>query len=156
MEQTGPLGHHDIQAKLSCHHARHPADLDGMLENILAIAGAIAQTAEQFDDFRMDSDHARFKDSSFTFCLDGGIHFFTGFVDHLFNPGWMNTAVDDQFFQSDPGNFAPDRVKAGQNHSFRRVVDDQVNTCHGFDGPDIASFSTDDAAFHFVTGQSNN
>jgi hypothetical protein len=46
-------------------------------------------------------------------------HFFTGFVDHLFNPGWMDTAVDDQFFQSDPGNFAPDRVEAGQNDSFR-------------------------------------
>jgi len=50
MEQSTPFGHHDIQAEFSGHHASHPTDLNRVLQDILTVTGAVAQTAEQFDD----------------------------------------------------------------------------------------------------------
>jgi len=57
------------------------------------------------------------------------------------------------FSQGYPGYLTPDRVKAAQYDSFRGIVDDQVDTGHGFNGADVATFTADNAPLHFVTGQ---
>ena len=50
MQQTGALGGHDVQAKLGCHNAAEVGDLEGVLKNVLAKRGAVAQGTEGLDD----------------------------------------------------------------------------------------------------------
>src|SRR5207247_518263 len=44
------------------------------------------------------------------------------------------------------------RVETAEDHGFRRVIDDQVDPGRVFQGPDIPTFPTDDAALHLVAG----
>ena len=45
------------------------------------------------------------------------------------------------------------RVESGNDHRFRRIVDDQVDAGQGFQGPDVPAFPADDPALHFIIGQ---
>lgn len=65
----------------------------------------------------------------------------------------MDPAVVDQLLQGDPGHFPAHRVEAGNDHRFRRIVDDQVDTGQGLQGPDVPAFPADDPALHFIVGQ---
>ena len=86
-------------------------NFNGMIEHVLSIAGAVFLTAQQLDDLRMQAVDSRFKGCPFTFGLDGRVYFFFGFFDHFLNAGRMDPSVNDEFFQGDPGDFAPDGIK---------------------------------------------
>ena len=53
----------------------------------------------------------------------------------------MNAAVRYQLGQCHPGGLSPNRIEAGQQHCFRRVIDHHVDTGHLFEGPDVAVLS---------------
>jgi hypothetical protein len=65
----------------------------------------------------------------------------------------VDTAVGDQLLEGEAADLAPDRVEAGQQDRFGRVVDDQVDAGDGLEGTDVAAFAADDAALHVVRGQ---
>ena len=67
----------------------------------------------------------------------------------------MDTAIGNQFFQSNAGDFTAYGIKARQDDRFRRIVDDEIDAGQRFNSPDIASFTADDAAFHFIVQQGN-
>ena len=52
-------------------------------------------------------------------------------LDHLFHPGRVDTAVDDQLLDDAPGDLAAVRVETGKDDRARRVVDDQLDTRRG-------------------------
>ena len=83
------------------------------------------------------------------------LHFqFTAALIHRFlNAGRMDTAIGDQALQGHAGHFAAGLVKAGQSDGFRRIIDDQVAAGGRFQRTDVAAFTADDAALHFVAGQ---
>ena len=45
MQQAAALREHDVAAELGRHRAREMRDLDGVVEHVLAVRRAIAQTA---------------------------------------------------------------------------------------------------------------
>ena len=153
MDQPGPFGQVFIDAQFSCHDAGQLRDFDGMAQDILAITGTIAQAAEDLDEFRMQTVDARFIRRLFASFADFLIDFFAGLFDHFFDACRMDTAIGNQFFQGNAGDFAADRVKARQDDRFRRIVDDEVDAGQRFNSPDIAPFASDDAAFHFIVRQ---
>ena len=74
---------------------------------------------------------------------------------HLFDAGGMDSTVPDQLGESQPGRLPADRVEAGQQHRFRRVVDHHVDPGDLLEGPDVAALAADDPALHVVTRQMN-
>jgi len=65
----------------------------------------------------------------------------------------VDAAVQHKPLQGEPGDLATDRIEAGKQHRLRRVVDDEVDSGDGLEGPDIAALPADDAALHLVPGQ---
>ena len=47
-----------------------------------------------------------------TIFTDPFVHFFTGFLHHLFNASWMNTAISDELFERSTGNFTTNRIES--------------------------------------------
>ena len=62
----------------------------------------------------------------------------------------MNTSVLNQLVQSQAGDFTANRIKAGQDDGFRRVIYNDFNTGSRFQSTDITSFATDDTTFDLI------
>ena len=46
-----------------------------------------------------------------------------------------------------------DRIKPGQHHCLRGIVDNQFHARQGLKGTNVASLSANDAAFHLIIGK---
>src|SRR5262245_33392514 len=88
-----------------------------------------------------------------TFFLQGIGHLFLDLFHHVLDPAWMDAAVGQQTLQCQPGNLTADRVKARNNDSFWRIVNNEVDTCGSFKGANITPFTTNDPAFHLLARQ---
>ena len=127
-----------------------------MLENILTVAGAVAQSAEQTNKLMVQTVNTGFENGLFARFADLGFDFFARLFDHFLDPCGMNAPVKDELFECNSRNFAAHGVKSGKDDRFGRVVNDKIDACCDFECADIASFPADDAAFHFIVGQSHN
>ena len=78
------------------------------------------------------------------------------FFNDLFDVGGMDAPVHRQAGESAAGDFAADRVEAGDGHGFGGIVHDHVHTGGLFEGLDVASVAANDAAFHLFVGQRHN
>jgi len=110
-------------------------------------------STEQFDEIGVHAADAGFKDGFVAHVADELIDFNSGFFDDFFDSGRMDTSVRNQGFNGFFGDFATDGVKSREDDGFRRIIDDQIDAGHGFDGANITAFTTDDAALHFVIGK---
>ena len=124
-----------------------------MVQHVLAVAGAVAQAAQQLYHIRVDAVDAYVHNSLFALALHGELQLAAAFFNGLLNAGRVDTAVADEFFQRHAGNLAAHRVKAGKRDGLGRIVNDKVNPRGCLQRADVAALPADDAAFHFVTGQ---
>ena len=126
---------------------------DGVVEHVLAVAGAVAHPAQELHQLRVQAVDVGLKDGALALGLDGGVHLPLGLLHHLLDAGGVDAAVQDQLLQGQPGDLPADGVKAGDGDGLRRVVDDQVHPGQGLQGADVAALAADDAALHLVVGQ---
>ena len=142
-----------VHLELAGHHARDVGRLDQVPEHVLPVGGAVPEPAQQVDQLRVHVGDAELDQGVLTGppaqLLDLGLAPLVGVLDSL----RVDPAVGDQPLQREPGDLAPDRVEAGQQHRLGRVVDDQVDAGHGLEGPDVAALATDDPAFHLIARQ---
>ena len=138
VQEARALGQRHVRAQLGGHHAGQVADLNGVLEHVLAVAGAVAQTAQDLDQLMVDAVLVRFKDGLFARLADLLIHFLAGLLHHFLDAGGMDAAVHDQALHRNARDLAPDGIKGADNHRFGRVVDDQVHAGSGFQRADVA------------------
>src|SRR5256885_9207071 len=75
---------------------------------------------------------------------------YTTLFRSLLDAGGMDAAVLHQALEGDPGDLAADRIEAGEDDRFRRVVDDEIDAGGQLERADVASFASDDAALHFL------
>ncbi|MBQ5927826.1 MAG: hypothetical protein IIW96_01475, partial [Oscillibacter sp.] len=115
----------------------------------------ILLTAQQTDNFGMQTVDAGLESGSLALGLDDGIDFLLSLCHHLLDVGGMDTAVGNEFFQSQAGDLAADGLEAGDGNGLGGIIDDQVHTGEGLDGADVAALAADDAALHLVIGQGN-
>ena len=125
----------------------------GVFQYILTIACAVFQFTQQLDQFGMQTIDTSVEGCCFAFFSDRCFHFFSGFFHHFLDTGRMNTAVYDQFFQSQSCDFSSDRIETGQDNCFGCVIDDQIDTSQCFQSTDVSAFTADDTAFHFIIRQ---
>ena len=82
-----------------------------MLQNVLAVASAEVQTAQDEQYTLIEPDNAAFISGSLTLFFYGLIDLLTSFLNGLLYLSWLNTAVFDEFFQCDACNMAADWVE---------------------------------------------
>src|SRR5579872_2933258 len=124
-----------------------------MHQDVLRVAVAVFQHAEQLDQLGMDAVDADFDDGALSGFADRFLDFLFGLAHDLLDAPRMNPAVRDEPLERDPRDFAPDRVVARDHDRFGRVVDDDIDAGGGLDGADVAPLAANDAALHLVVGQ---
>ena len=95
----------DVQSEFRRHRSGQLCHFDGMLIDVLSVACSVFESAEQFDEFRMQSENAHFKHGSFAVFLDLLVEFLADFFHRLLDAGGMDPAVADELFQSKAGDF---------------------------------------------------
>src|SRR6201995_2590201 len=152
-QHRAPLHQAGVQAQLAGHHAGDVGRLDQVLEDVLAVGGAVAQPAQQRDQLAVHAGDAQLDQGVLAGAdaqlLDLGLAAFVGLLDAL----GMDAPVEHQPLQRQPGDLPADRVEAGQQHRFGGVVDDQVDSGDRLEGPVVAALAADDPALHLVARQ---
>ena len=155
MQQAGALGNLHIGAHFGGHEAGQVAYLDGVLEHVLPIAGAVFHAAQQAHDFGVQAMLAGLKDGLLAGFLDGLFHVALGLLHHLLNAGGVDAAVLQQLFNGQAGGLAADGVKGRYDDGLGGVVDDEVNAGGCLQRADVAALTADNAALHVVVGQAD-
>ena len=70
------------------------------------------------------------------------------FLDQLLDARRVNAPVLHQALERDACDLAADRIEAGEDHRFRRVIDDEVDAGGKLQRADVASFAADDPSLH--------
>ena len=156
VQQTGTPCHVGIQSQFRGKNAAELGNFDGMLQDILPVAGTVIEPSQQLDHFVVDAVNIGFQNSMFAFCTNPLFHFSFCLFHHFFNFGRVDSAVRNEFFQSDTGNFTPNLIKTGKCNGFRCIIDNQVHAGEGFQCPDVSALSADDTTFHFIVRQRHN
>ena len=155
MQQACAARLNRVETQLARHHAGDVRDLDRVLKNILAVARAVAQAAEDLDQLGVDAVDAGLEGSAFALALDDLLDLAAGLFDHFLNACRMDASVHDQLFERQTRDLAAYRVERGQGNRLRRVVDDEVYAGQRLERADIAALAADDAALHLIVGQRN-
>ncbi len=121
----------------------------------MAVAGAEFKPPQKLDHLRMQSVNADFKGRPFPFFADLVLHLALGLLGNLLNPARMDPAVRHQLFQGELGNLPAHRVKPGNSHCLRGIVNYHVYPGSHFQGPDIPALPADYPALHLIAGQAD-
>ena len=155
VEQTGALGDGDVLAELGGHEAGQLGDLDGVVVDVLAVAGAVLHAPDELDQLGMQAHDVGLQHGALALGLDGGVDLALGELDHLLDAGRVDPPIEDELLQGQPRDLAADGVEAGDGDRLRRVVDDEIDARERFNGADVAALAADDASLHLVIGQGN-
>ena len=128
-------------------------DFLGVLEDVLAVACPELELAQQLDELGMDVVDLELQDGVLALLLDFLFELLLDVFDDLLDAGGMDTAVDDQLLDGQPGHLAPDGVEAREDDRFGRVVHDDVDAGGQLEGADVPSLAADDPALHVIGGQ---
>ncbi len=77
---------------------------------------AIAKSTQDIEEFRMKAGHTRFIRSRFSRFLDFIVDLLAALCNSFLNPGWMDTAIGNQFLERDSSHFSPHRIKTRNNN----------------------------------------
>ena len=127
--------------------------LQGVHEDVLPVAGAELQPAEQAEQFGSHPVDVGVEHGLLAGVLDLFLDLVPGLGVHLFDLGRMDAPVGDQFGQGEAGDLAPDRVEAREHDGLGSVVDDEVDAGKVLERADVAPLAPDDAALHVVGGK---
>jgi hypothetical protein len=153
VEQAAHLGGLDVGAELGGDDRGQPAGLDGVDEHVLAVAGAELEPPQELDDLRWQGRNAGVVDGLLAGLAHDEVDFGAGLGHDFLDAAGVDAAVGHELGEGQAGDFAADRVEGADDDRFRGVVDDQVHARGLFEGADVASLATDDAALHLVVGQ---
>ena len=153
VQKSGPFGKPHIAPALTGHKARQLSDFHGMTKRVLTVRGTEPHPSQQLDQLRMEIVYADLKGRLLAVLPNLRLDFLPGLLHHFLNAGRMDPAVYDELLQRDPGHLPADRIKSGQNHGLRRIVDDQVHAGQRLDGPDVPAFPADNPSLHLIARQ---
>ncbi len=123
------------------------------LQDVLAVAGAEAQPAEELEQLRVHARDLELEERRLAVLLDALVELALDLLDHLFDARRMDAAVGDQPLERDAGDLAAEGVEAGEDDRLGGVVDDEVDAGRHLESADVAPFAADDAPLHLVTRQ---
>ena len=95
MQDRGALGGLDVRLELSRHQARQVRDLERVLEDVLAVARAVVEPAEQLDDLLVELAAVGLEDRLLSGLHDVILDLGLGLVVRVLDPGRVDSAVLD-------------------------------------------------------------
>jgi hypothetical protein len=153
VQHRAPLEQGRVHPQLTGHHPRDVRGLDQVAKHVLAVGGAVPQAAEEVDELRVHVGEAELDQRVLACPLAQLLDLRPAPLVGVLDPLGVDAAVQDEPLQGEPGDLPADRVEAGKEHGFRRVVDDEVDAGHRLEGPDVPAFAADDAALHLIAWQ---
>ena len=153
VQQAAAAGDGDVGLELGRHGAGEEGDLPAVLEDVLAVGGAVAQAAEELDQLRVHAGDAQLEQRRLPLLEDLLLELRLDLLDDLLDARRMDAAVDDQPLEGDPGHLAAERIEAGEDDRLGGVVDDQVDPRRHLEGADVAPLAADDPPLHLVVGE---
>ena len=148
VQQAAALGDRVVDAELHGHERRELRDFERVHEHVLSVRRAIAQTSEELEHLGMDVGDAERERRGLPFLEQLLIELLADLLDQLLDARRMDAAVLHQALERDARDLAADRIEAGEDDRFRRVVDDEVDAGGQLERADVASLAADDAALH--------
>ena len=91
---------------------RQAARLDDVVEDVLAVAGAVLEPAEELDDLGRQAGHAGVVGGLLAGLAHHQVDLGAGLGHDLLDPAGMDPAVGDELGERQPGDLAADRVEA--------------------------------------------
>ncbi len=150
VQQAGALGHAHVDAQFRGHQAHQMCDLDRVIEEVLRIAVAEMELAQQFHDSRVHGRQAGPRDRLLALAHDGFVHFLRHFRHDFVNARRVDASVLNQPNHRFTRDRAADRVEGGQQHGAGRIVNQHGHASRIFKRANIPSLASDDAAFDVV------
>ena len=140
----------DAGAELGGHDAGEVDDLERVLEDVLPVARAVAEAAEDLHELLVERAAVRLEDRLLARLADDLLDLRLRLVVHLLDPRRVDAAVLDQLRQREARHLAAQPVERREHDRVRRVVDDEVDAGEVLEGADVAALAADDAALHVV------
>ena len=131
-------------------------NLYGMLQHVLAVAGAVFKSAQQLNKLVMQPVYAAFEYGLLARFAYLHVHFLARLFNHFLYAAGMYAPVHYQLFKRNPCNLPPYGVKARKYNGLRSIVDYQINARGGFKRAYVPALAPYYAALHFVIGQRDN
>ncbi len=98
----------------------------------------------------MKAVYAKVDGGAFTGFDDFFFHLLLHFGYYLFDTCRMDTSIGDELVKSQTADFATHGIEGADDDGFGRIVYHDFHAGSGFESADVAAFTTDDAAFHFI------
>ena len=153
VQQAGALGDLGVGAKFGGHDAGEMSDLDGVVEDVLAVARAVLEAPEDANELGRHAVHVGVEAGLFPGLLDGGLDLSLRLKVRLLDTRRVDTPVGEQLGEREARGLAAHAVEPGEHHCLGRVVDDEVDAGGVLEGADVAPLAADDAALHVVGRQ---
>ncbi len=150
MQQRPCLGGSDVSIELLREHAGQVRHLKGMLKDVLAIAGAEVEPAEERDEPRVETDDSRFVGRFFSFLLHHLPDILLSLLDGLLDLSGLDASVGDERFERQLRRVATDGVERGERDLVGSVIDDDVDSGRALERLDVAAFLADYLSLHFL------
>src|SRR6266550_3180496 len=153
VEQRPTLRETDVELQLGGHHTGEVGDFLRMLEDVLAVRGAVLHPPDQLHQLGVHAANAGVVHGLLARLDDARVHVGLRLLHDLFDAARMDAAVGDQPLERQAADLAAHRLEAGHDDRIGRVVDDDVDAGGGLERANVAALAPDDAALHFVGRQ---
>ena len=153
VEQRRALRRLHVRVELGRHQPAEVDDLERVLEDVLAVARAVVEPAEELDELLVELAAVRLEDGLLAGLQDVLVDLRLRLVVHLLDPRRLDAAVLDELERGHLRDLAADRVEGREHDRLRRVVDDHVDAGQVLERADVASLAADDPALHVVGGK---
>src|SRR3990167_7722196 len=106
-----PLNELAMASKSSRHHSRQMSHLNRVLKDVLTVACAEMQAAEDSDNARIQIEDSRFISGLGALFFYNLVYFFLRFFNLLLDFGRLDASVNDQIFHRHSCHLPSDRIK---------------------------------------------
>ncbi len=150
VQQTGTTCRLRVQTKLRGHRGTEVGCLARVLQQVLAVRRTVLHLSYQTNKLRMQTVYTQVDGCAFAYLYDLFFDLLGYFRYHLLDTCRVDSSVLNELMQTQSGYLAADGIECAQGDALRRIIYYDLHTCGSFEGADVSSFATDDAAFHLV------
>src|SRR5882724_4063565 len=153
VQQSATLCELHVELQLGRDDPRQPGHFLRVLENVLAVRGAVAHPPYELHELRMHAFDAGFVHRLLARLEDRGVHLDAGLVHDLLDAPRVDPSVRDESLQRQATHLAAYGIEARHDYGVRRVVDDHVHPGRRFERANVATLAPNDPALHLVGGE---
>ena len=142
-----------LAPELAGHDPGQVDDLERVLEDVLPVARAELESAEDLDQLLVELAAVRLEHRLLAGLAHEVVDLRLRLVVRLLDPRRVDSPVLEQLLQRQLRDLAAHAVEGREDDGLRRVVDDEVDAGQVLERADVATFAADDPALHVVGRQ---